>query len=287
MKISEYFSLGTNFDFYDVDIDKDNYRFIDPHYVRTLNDDFCKQALTYIDSFFKDFLIQFQNDNLDGAKNLLDHFHELNNTRLGMSKDAPNGKAIGKINADQIFGGIVSSDLFIKGIANQFEDISVYLKGIDKDKMSDMVTNIIKEPLAIFTHEQCKKHNIPCKDFEIEYWNPNNFRWEKSIFELPFDNEGEYLLFVPKNILCIHTAYNFRTFLYKSILPFYKEIYIKDKKPLVKKIKLKNGQEKCFINKKDILKDLQKNHVIDKDFAINFTKEHPELLKKFKQMKMK
>ena len=288
MKISEYFNLKLHeedLDFYDVELDSDNYRFIDAYYLKTLEDEFSIESQKYIDSFFQDFLVQLGSGDFKVGKGLFTHLHEINNTRLGMSEFDPNGKGIGKLHAEQIYNAIVKSDLFTNGVTNDFEDIGVYVKWIDKDKMSDMITNIIKEKLIDFTQKECKKHNILTKKFEVEYWSLSETGWKTAQFELPFDSNNKFLLFVPKHVLVIHTHYNFGEFLYKAILPFYKDLFIAEKHPIVKEKKLKDGSVSYNVNKKDVLKELQKKEEIDKNFAITFTKEHPEVLNKFKREK--
>lgn len=286
MKITEKFGLKVSeyvLDFYNVDLDTDNKKFIDPYVIKTSSDPFLMECEKYIELFFNDFILQLKSGAYDVAKGLFLHLHEVNNTRLGMSNGEPKGKAIGALHADQIFNAILRSDLFTKGIANEFADIRLFIKYIDKDKMSDMVTNIIKEKLAEYTNQQCKLYGIPVSEAELEVWSYSDVNWVKKVFYLPKDDKGKYLLFVPKVAVDNQSHYTFVDFLYKSILTAIKEEYIANEHPLVKHKTLKDGSEKLTLNKNDLYKSLSEEGKINKDFAVSYTKDHPEILNDFKK----
>lgn len=286
MKISERYALtipSSALDFYDVELDSDNYEFIDPYYLENSIDKFSTDCKRYIDLFFQDFMIQLDKKAYDVAKGLFEHLHEVNNTRLGMSSGRPCGRGIGSIHAEDIFNAILNSELFTSGVANHFEDIRLFIKYIDKDKMSDMVTNIIKEKLALYTSEQCAFYGIPIEDTEIEVWSLDDTNWVKKHFMLPKDDNEKYILFVPKSILKKESRYTFREFLYKAILPEIQRKYIADNNPIVKHTTLKNGSIKDTVSLQEVYKDLLRTTKVNKDFAVAYTKEHPEILDGFKK----
>ena len=43
---------------------------------------------------------------------------------------------------------------------NQIQDIKIFVQGIDRDRISDMVSNIIKKELIEYTKQQCELNNI-------------------------------------------------------------------------------------------------------------------------------
>ncbi|MCQ2815140.1 MAG: hypothetical protein MJ227_02475 [Bacilli bacterium] len=286
MKISEKYNLrvsSESLSFLDVELDKDNYHFINSFYIANSDDEFCVNCNLYMKSFFKDFLIQLQDNNEEGAYKLFSHLREINNIRLGMSQNEPQGRGIGKLNAEEIFNAIKDSELFKEGvIADEVSDMMIFVKNLDKDKMSDMVANIIKLPLIQYTMEQCASLNIECVDCKVEYWNKDMYAWETKTFALPVDDKGEFILLVPRSILIQRNKYTFGDFLWKYVLTYYQEMYLRDDKDIVNHRTLKSGDDKATVSKKAVYDDMKKTILLDKDFAAKFALEHPDKFKEFK-----
>lgn len=285
MKISEKFKLSItseSLDFIDVELDTDNNFYINSFFIRNGEDEFCKECDLYMKSFFNSFLVQLQENNEDGAYKLFAHLKEINNIRLGMSKFEPLGRGIGKLNAAEIFSAIKDSELFRNGVVEDFSDIMIFVKNLDKDKMSDMVANIIKLPLIQYTIEQCALLGIKCVDCDVEYWNKDSFAWETKTFALPMDDKGKFILFIPKAIVNETRRYSFGDFLWKYILVYYQDEYIKEDNSIVNHKTLKSGVDKATVNKKAVYDDMKKTILLDKDFAAKFALEHPDKFKEFK-----
>lgn len=286
MKISKKFSLGVpseSLDFLDVELDKDNYHFINSFHIANSDDKFCVYCNLFMKSFFGDFLVQLGNDNEEGAYKLFSHLKEINNIRLGMSQNEPQGRGIGKLNAEEIFNGIKDSELFKEGVVDDVSDMMIFVKNLDKDKMSDMVANIIKLPLIEYTMEQCASLKIKCVDRDVEYWNKDSCVWETKTFALPVDDAGKFILFVPKSILIERNRYTFGDFLWKYVITYYQEIYLKEDRSIVKHTTLKSGEDKATVNKKAVYDDMKQTILLDKDFAAKFAIEHPDKFQEFKE----
>ena len=100
------------------------------------------------------------------ANELFSHLGEVNEICLGMSLTNPKGKGIGKTDTANIFSAIKESEAFKTGVAKRLEDVRVFVTGVDKDKVSDMVANIIKYPLIQYTQEQCRLFGVETTSVE-------------------------------------------------------------------------------------------------------------------------
>lgn len=269
-------------EFLDLELDKDNWFFINPFYINNSNDSFCIKAKPYLNSFFQDFLVQLQDGAEDVARALFSHLKEINNIRLGMSQGEPAGRGVGPLNTEMIFTAVRETEVFKNGVIDEIGDMMVFVKYLDIDKMSDMCANIIKYELIQFTIEQCQKFNIKTKEFDVDYWDFKATSWKKEKFNLPFDKNQNFLLFVPKVLVKNEFRYSFGEFLQKYILSFFQDKFKKEKHPKVRHIEYKNGNSDDVISKQEVLEILKHDNVIDKKFAADFASKNRADYKKYK-----
>lgn len=284
MRISEKMGLNKSrleLDFFDYEIDKDTYMFFDPYYIARKEDIFLKNCNEYLETFFNRFLFLLKR-NENAAHELFIHLGEVNEICLGMSKGKPAGKGIGRINAERIFEAIKSSNAFQEEVAENLEDIRLFIDGIDKDKVSDMVANIIRLPLIDYTEQQCRLHNIQLTQSETGfYWDKQD--WVRGHRDMLVLGDKTYLLF-PRNLVTNSKYYSASTYFKTYILNFYQQKNLEEDTALVRKT-YKNGIViKSRVYKKDIEKDFEaKGVVITKDWIARFTKENPEVFEKFRK----
>jgi len=100
-------------------------------------------------------------------------------------------------------------DLFSKvpkyktgGLAH-FEEIKLYVNNISKDRISDFACNFLKSFLIDFTQDECKKYNIPTKEFvNIGVFNPRSCNIDEERLILPYNPEDNTpIIFIPKRWL--------------------------------------------------------------------------------------
>jgi hypothetical protein len=175
MRISRRFHLNRSqaeLDFVDIDTNRDLRVFVDPYFLASRQDPWSTSASHTIRNFFSYFIGLISQEEEDEARNLFDNLHEPNETCLGMSRRRPDGNGIGDGDANRIFESILESEAARTGLLEHLEDCRVFVRGIDKDKTSDMTTNIIRRHLIEYTQSQCDLWDIPMTD-----GSPGGFFW--------------------------------------------------------------------------------------------------------------
>ena len=271
-------------DFCDYEYDKDTYAFLDPYYISKSSDPFIKELHEYIESFFDQFLLLLKVDE-QKAFDVFSHLGEMNEICLGMSRGKPSGRGIGLVGRTNIFNSIKDSDAIKFNLTKEIEDLRLFIDGIDRDKISDMVANIIKYPLIKYTQEQCRLFDIKMTQKDSGYyWNKND--WTHS-FEDMIVIDGRTFLLFPKNIVTSSQEYDPKKYLQKYVLDKMKEIHIdKDTSLVRKKYDDKGNVVKKYVFKKDIVEDIkatEHTEVITKKWLSKFSKDNPDVLATFKK----
>lgn len=278
MRISQIFNLNKTqpeLDFIDIDIETDIPLFLDPFFLRLRQDNFSLNCSRTIRSFFQTVVDRVRNEDLDGARELFNYLHEPNETCLGLSTGRPQGRGVGNIDTDKIFDRIIESRAIETGLLQDLEDSVLFVDQFDKDKLSDMTTNIIREHLMNYTIQQCVLHGIPTIDNIASgyYWSIQNRRWEAKHAAHLVINERKVLL-VPKGVVSFKKQYTAPNYYNHFVLNFLQNENLELNTALVQE--RKNGVR--FVTKKS----LKERNPLSKDFLREFTLAHPEVLESFK-----
>ena len=212
MRISEIFDLNAGqfeLDFVNIDIEKDTPLFLDPHFLGVRSDQWSVAASRTLRSFFQKFIDLVQAGNVDLARSLFNHFHEPNETCLGVSSGRPNGRAIGEIDGQKLFDSIIQSRAIRTGLVSDIEDFRIFVHGIGRDKVSDMTTNIIRKHLVDYTISQCRLWGIPLRANVPAgmYWDPVSRSWANQYSEM-LVIDGRRVLLTPKAVVSYSKVYS-------------------------------------------------------------------------------
>lgn len=280
MKITDLYGLGVNqreIDFVDIDPDRDLPLFIDPFFLGTRTDFWSVAASRTVRNFFETFVAIARSGDHVRARALFDHLHEPNETCLGLSKYDPKGRAIGERDANKLFQSIIGSRAIESGVVEDLEDFRIFIPGIDKDKVSDMTTNIIRRHLIEYTANQCKLWGIPlvpgiASEF---YWDAAGREWTSAYHEALVIGERKILL-TPKSVVSFVRRYTPRKYHRSFVLEFLRHEHLAMGSSLVEF--RKNGAP--FVTKKSL-----EEHVApySKEYLAAFTAAHPDIFKEFKQ----
>lgn len=276
-RFSEFFGLKANQDdleFLDIYADQDIPLFLDPYGVSAINSKWSRDCENNIATYFQYLIDSIKIGDSKAVKQLLNAFHEVDEIALGYSSGIPGGRGIGPIQAKQIQEAFENSEAARSGDIKDIADCALLIHGISRDKISDITANILKSQLIEFTQKECKKHSIPLKRSPVS--NVFNFTTLKftSIFQdLPVIN-GRPKILLPVSSVRQDPELSKDKFYRKFVLEFLKaeHCHAGDSLSYV----LKNG--KVVIR----IKDLKEFLPLSTKNLYQFTKEHPQVLEKYK-----
>jgi len=278
-RFSEYFSLNLSqhqLDFVDVSNEYDTPVFVDPYAIEIRNDIWAEQASDYIRTFFTEVLSALRNEDDLRAHDLMSHLSEPQETFLGVSSGKPKGRGVGSVQAGQLISSIRSSKAYATGLLSDLSEMALYVEGVDRDKISDLTTNIIRKLLVDYTQQQCGLYEIETSNYSgPPFWDNARKNWTSDYVDLPYINETPVLL-VPKYIVRRRLCLDSQEFYNKQITDFLVAENLKANSSLVRTIK--KGKERV-VRKGDV----RKEHPKSKYYIAEIVSEHPYLLDLLKE----
>lgn len=283
MRISKKFKLGVSqyeLDFVDIDTSRDQRLFVDPHFLGLRTDRWSVTAAACVQSFFTYFLALLRSGRSTEARELFAHLGEQNDTCLGLSSGLPRGSGVGKQLADDIFDSLAQSKAVSTGVLTDLEDARIFVPGVDKDRVSDMTTALIRGRLLEYTREQCTLWKMALTpDVPSGYvWDTIDRRW-RSYLTPRLVISGRPILLVPKGIVSYSDQYTAAKYHRHYVLNYLKNEHLRLDTVLVQRRKRKDGTIRRWVTKKSIV-DYESPG--DKDYLASFTERHVEVFANFK-----
>lgn len=291
MRISEKLQLNKTqqeLDFLDVDLNSDNALYIDPFLISLLPSPFANKANSTIKNFFACFKSAFINKDMDKVHYLFDFVSEPKENCLGLSKNGTkNGRGFGEFNKLEMIESIAESNAIENNLVSNIEDIIIFVDNIDKDKLSDVVTNIIRWCLIEYTQAQCEMWGIKMiKGETLPFWDPVDEEWQVADTNL-LVIDGEEIILIPKAIVSPMNLFHKDQYKYYEIYEQEIRFNLERRTSLVEMKKLKNGKTKYSLPKKKFGKVLQikieKEYNSAKEYIREYTLKHPTLFQEFQQ----
>lgn len=281
VRVSDYYNLGRtqpSLEFVDVDIYGDDRLFVDPTALRLLNTEWTNECAALVQDFFDTVLQAVRDGRMSRARQLLRGLGEPNETHLGVSTGRAKGHAVGRGFANEIAKALEESEAVASGLLEDLEDTVLMLRGIDADIISDITTNVIREPLIRFTQQIAVKYGIPLEEGinSGPLWDPNVGAWTNRFEKLPMTKYGKLLL-IPKLIVRDNLIYRPDDYFSNYVLEFLRSEELAAGSALVQL--LKNGRYRVT------KKDLKAKYGEGKGVALEITLEHPEILHNFRRHK--
>lgn len=223
-RVSDYFNLGRtqpSLEFLDVDIKGDTRAFLDPRALRSIESDWGAECVSLVQSFFTAVLDEIRSGNHVRARELLSSLSEPNETHLGLSRGRARGHGMGRQLARDAWEALRNSRAVGSGLLSDLEDTVLFIDGIDKDIVSDITTNIIREPLIRFTQDACTYYGIPLTPNVSSgaVWDRQRKNWSQRLVALPRTRHGKMLL-VPKSIVRRKTQFDAGEYYNDFVIPF-------------------------------------------------------------------
>ncbi|MGH6876903.1 MAG: hypothetical protein ACREHV_05915 [Rhizomicrobium sp.] len=281
MRVSAYYKLGrsqTTLDFVDVDISGDTRVFISPTALLHLPSAWGNECVSLIQNFFGTVLGHIRAGRQGDAIALLSALREPNETHLGLSADEAHGRALGSKSAREVWTALSHSEAAKSGLLEDLEDTVLMIYGISVDIVSDMTTDIIREPLIRYTQEVCQQYRIPLQDGVDSgpLWDPSRKTWHSRFEKLPVTPAGRLML-VPKAIVRRHLLYDAHEYYRHYLLEHLRSRELDANSSLVEL--LKNKKRRVTI------KSLKEKYGEGKAVIVRETLRHPEILQKYRAAK--
>jgi len=282
MRVSEYYELGRKqptLDFVDVDIENDVPVYIDPSAIQNLSDDWSKQCLAMLSTFFDSVLDALKANDRSRARDLLIRLQEPNETHFGLSRARSQGRGLGPYLVRKMCDNLAASSAARTGLLEDLEDTALFIEGIGKDIISDVTTNVIRGMLLSYTHSMASMYDIPLEEgvYSGSAWDPIRREWDESHTRMPVPG-GRPLLLVPK-VLVRHDLHLTKDDYFRNHLaPCLQSEELE--KPGSKLIKIaKDG--KRWVSKADIL--ITYNG--DKSHMVKLSSQRSEIFHAYKESK--
>lgn len=286
MHISKLFGLQkSQYELDFVDIDIDTKLFLDPYFISKMDFPFAEEAYLTMKSFFDYLLSLLRNQYLDKAKEIFSYLGESNEICLGMSNGKPSGRGMGPTDAEKIFNSLVESKAYQTGVMEDIEDLRIFVPNVDKDKISDMVANIIKELLINYTQDQCKLWGISLHEGVPSgyYWDKNKNEWCNKYTEMLIVDNRKIIL-VPKRIVSYSNKYTDKQYIQHYALNFLQNEHLRLNSSLVRE-RVKSKEK--YVTKKDVKEFEERKRPIDKKWLTEFTLKHDDIFADFKRNTIK
>lgn len=282
MRVSKRFKLGVGQDvleFVDIDVTGDDPLFIDPRALRTLRTPWTDECVTLVQDFFQTVIHLIRDGKSKEARLLLRQLSEPNETHLGLSRGRARGRALGPQSARDVADALLGSEAIKSGLLEDLEETVLMIEGIGSDIVSDMATNVIREPLIRFTQAQAALWKIKTENVASgPLWDLSTHDWTQRFEQLP-TVQGRKLLLVPKVIVRKKLQFDADDYFRNYILAHLIEQEKAANSELV--TLLKNG--KTRVTKKDVIK----KHGRGKGVAVEITKKNPTLVTDYRRDKRK
>ncbi|MCI1952066.1 MAG: hypothetical protein LKJ50_03930 [Clostridiales bacterium] len=291
LNFSNYFNLSISghkdIEFIDVPVDTDVRLFLDPGLIESGGDNFSKACTAVIKSYFNAvFDCCRSRDHLNLPK-LLNHSAEPNETHLGNSIYYSKGHGASEQILYTMFSNLIDQELFERDVIHYPCDLYVFAPNFDKDRMSDLLTNILRDLLSQFTKQQCDKHGILLKGKRIGcFWDPLSNQWQTKNWQLPIAN-GKPVLLVPKSFVSRNYHFSTSSYINKYLLEYRQRYHLENHTDLCYERLLKNGSKKLMPPKKSDIRLIEFSGVQWKQEAIDFACKNPDTMLYFDRERKK
>lgn len=200
--LSEAFGLPDDVPFVDVDAHTDNTIFVDPSAIRNATCAYGSRAQTRLVEFFEEVIRRRRSsvvtERISGLS-VLRRMREPGETRLGYSAAGTDGKGFGD-GLGKLLWDALGQPICQDRALSRIEHLPLFLPGIDRDLVSDMVTRIVMDIFIDYTQDMMRQYPVLARETttqKVMVWDDQNLDWTHNSYELPFIG-GKQLVLVPR-----------------------------------------------------------------------------------------
>jgi nucleoside phosphorylase len=281
VRVSQYYKLGLSqgdLDFVDVDVTNDVALFVDPVALRATPTAFGNECVVLLQDFFQEVLAAIGRDDSDRLSELMGVLGEPDETHLGWSEGVSQGRGVGRQRAAEILAALSASEAAKSGLLHDLEDTALLVEGVGPDLVSDLCTNIVRDPLIRYTESVAERYGIPLSaDVDSGfYWDVEQHAWTSRYCRLPLPNNKKLIL-VPKSIVRKDPSFLPDDYYANFILTHLQSVNLAAGTKLVRT--LKGGGQRVY------KKDLRAEYGARKSDIVKLTLSYPEILAKYREAK--
>lgn len=289
MNISEKFGFTTKghqfIDFIDINLDTDTELYIDPTLIDRLPTSWCIETKKILQDYFDNVFECCKAKNYSRLDSLVAFGKEPNETKLGLSVEQSRGKGSKPDSLRNIFRTVAEQCLIENGLVEKPSDLCIFVHNFAEDRMSDLITNIIRCQLYKFTIHQCEKLdiNMSHKQYNLgQYWDTTLKKWN-TLTGNALLVENKKILLVPKNIVRRKFIVSVSQYIQKHVLTYRQSFHLEKRTDLIhKRYTKKKGYFYVPPTKKELYEKEVKGQA-HKDFARNFAEHNPHIADGFRK----
>lgn len=287
MNFSKIYNLSiyghSDIDFVDILVNTDVRLYLDSERILRSEGIIAEFAKECLEDFFDVFMQLVRNNDREGLYKLLSYGHEPNETHLGMSSRKSCGKGSSLEIIMPIVDNIIELGYCKSGVVEKLSDLPLLTPNFSNDRFSDLVTNILRQVLHIFTHQQYDKLNIKYDDskcdYKLPYWDKELHCW-RTMNTFSFKVGGKPILLVPKTFVGTKLLLNPSQLLQKYALEYGQEDHYNAKSSIctIKKDRFGNDQLEKPTKKKVRKFEITNLNRAEKEYIAYQVDKHPDML---------
>ena len=157
------------------------------------------------------------------AARIVLRYPEASEIGLGYTQAGRRGSGVGEFLRELLIESILETPAVLENGVRHVEEMQLVSVGIGPDRVSDIVANIIKRDLLLYTQAQARLWDVPMQSgVPLEHiWNADTGAWEDEYVDLPISPaDGLPLLFVPRRIVRALPWINYDDFLRLELQTF-------------------------------------------------------------------
>ncbi|WFE47114.1 hypothetical protein [Verrucosispora sp. WMMD1129] len=209
---SEQFGIDyqKSFEWFDPILEVDTLLFIDPFLLFADKAPEWNRAHDRVMDYFNDAFVMLAESGLKKSHQkyrrvlTLMEFPEPEEFRLGFTRRGTRGSGSGKGLANQVTSAMVQA--IRRGVDDirHFEELGIFVERFNRDRISDVICNLLKPAFIEYTQAICKSHQVEMQEVEIDHsvFDSDRMRWMKAKWLLPVDPQtNEPIILAPKRFL--------------------------------------------------------------------------------------
>lgn len=289
LHFTSQFNLGitshSQIPFVDIPVDGDVPLYLDSDLISVDKSPVGLGATQSINTFFNTLFDACREENYPLVNRLLSFAREPNETHLGMSHGLSRGKGSTPQLLFPIFKRLIDLGCFENSLITLPSDVMLWTRNFERDRMSDLLVNVIRQDLILFTLQQYTHYSLPIPSAENcpyhgYYWDSVKCCWSSASWPALTVKRFPVLL-VPKSFVCRSPLASPGRYLQKHVLRYRQERHLDTQSPLCPTKQDKTGKITFLKPPKKLIRDAEIGSGDYRSYIQHHTLANPKLLSDF------